>query len=122
MKKIIKFLTTNPITFTLISLLTYIFYGAVIGTCMIPSFLFIKWILGIISLNEILGIILLAISVGVSIYIYFITSLFVFGILERIITIGFKPGKYKTDSPLFARWLIYSGLHVILLNTTLPFT
>ena len=121
MKKIIKFLTTNPITFTLISLLTYIFYGAVIGTCMIPSFLFIKWILGIISLNEILGIILLAISVGVSIYIYFITSLFVFGILERIITIGFKPGKYKTDSPLFARWLIYSGLHVILLNTTLPF-
>ena len=121
MQKLIKFLTTNPIMFSLISLLTYIFYGGVIGTCMIPSFLFVKFVLNYIDISEILGIVILALTVGVAIYIYFITSLIIFGILERIITIGFKPGKYKTTSPLFARWLIYSGLHIILLNTTMPF-
>lgn len=121
MQKIIKFFTTNPIMFSLVSLLTYIFYGLVIGTCMIPSFLFIKFILNYIDLSQTLGIVFLALSIGVAIYIYFISSLIIFGVVERIITIGFKPGRYKTTSPLFARWLVYSGLHVILLNTTLPF-
>ena len=36
-------------------------------------------------------------------------------------TAGIKPGKYKTNTFTFARWIIYSGLHVIMLNTTLPF-
>lgn len=121
MQKIIDFFMKNTIIFSVISLLTYIFYGLVIGTCMIPSFLFVKLILNFINLEQITGIMLLAISVGVTIYIYFITSLIIFGIIERFLTIGFKPGRYKTTSPLFARWLIYSGLHVILLNTTLPF-
>ena len=121
MQKLIKFLTTNPLTFGIISLLTYAFYGAVIGTSLIPSFLFIRFIYNLIDLEQVQGVILLAISVGVSIYMYFITSLVVFGIIERILTIGFKPGKYKTTSPVFARWLVYSGLHIILLNTTLPF-
>lgn len=121
MQKIIKFFTTNPIMFSIVSLITYIFYGVVIGSCMIPSFLFEKWILNYIDLNEVVGIVCLALSIGVAIYIYFISSLIIFGVVERIITIGFKPGRYKTTSPLFARWLVYSGLHVILLNTTLPF-
>ena len=88
---------------------------------MVPSILFIKFILGIANLEQVLGVVLFAVGIGISVYIYFITSLIVFGVLERILTIGFKPGRYKTTSPLFARWLIYSGLHVILLNTTLPF-
>ena len=121
MQRIIRFLTTNPLTFSIISLLTYVFYGVVIGVCLVPSFLFIKFICNFIDFEQVVGVILLAISVGVAIYIYFIISLIVFGVLERILTIGFKPGKYKTTSPLFARWLIYSGLHIILLNTTLPF-
>lgn len=121
MQKLIKFFMTNTLMFSIVSLLTYVFYGVVIGTCMIPSFLFIRLILNYIDIAQISGIALLAISVGVAVYIYFITSLIAFGILERILTIGFKPGRYKTSSPLFSRWIIYSGLHVILLNTTLPF-
>ena len=121
MQKLIKFFTTNPLMFSLVSLFTYIFYGVVIGVSMIPSFLFIKYIFSLINIEQTVGIILLAISVGVAIYIYFITSLIVFGVVQRILTIGFKPGRYKTNSPLFARWLIYSGLHVLLLNTTMPF-
>lgn len=124
MGKLIKFLTTNPITFGVISLVNYAFYGAVIGICMVPSIIFVKKLLELISgmsISEIANIVLTAIIIGIAIYIYFITSLIIFGILERILTIGFKTGRYKTDSGLFARWLVYSGLHVLLLNTTLPF-
>lgn len=121
MKKLIQFLTTNPIMFSLVSLLTYIFYGLVIGASMIPSVLGIKYLLNYIDLNTIQGTIYLALGIGVAIYVYFITSLVVFGIIQRILTAGIKPGKYKTNTFTFARWIIYSGLHVILLNTTLPF-
>jgi carbonic anhydrase/acetyltransferase-like protein (isoleucine patch superfamily) len=56
-----------------------------------------------------------------SIYVFFITALIVFGVVERILITGFKPGRYATDSTVFLRWLIYSGLHLILMNTVLPF-
>ena len=52
---------------------------------------------------------------------FFIVALIVFGIIERILTIGFKPGRYNPESFTFGRWLIYSGLHVIVLNMILPF-
>lgn len=121
MKKIISFLMGNPIVFTCLSLITYIFYGAVIGVCLIPSFLWIQWLLAWIDTSSFLEIVELAIGVGIGVYLYFITSLIVFGIVERVLTIGFKPGRYATTSITFARWIIYSGLHIILLNTTLPF-
>ena len=121
MKKLIQFLTTNPIMFTVASLLTYVFYGLVIGASMIPSVLGIQYLLKLIDLSTIQGAIYLALGIGVAIYVYFITSLVVFGIVQKILTLGIKPGKYKTNTFTFARWIIYSGLHVILLNTTLPF-
>lgn len=124
MKKLIKFLMSNPITFGIISLATYIFYGVIIGCSAIPSFVFMNTMIDNIKLNimnEVGQIALIAICFGIAIYIYFICSLVIFGVIERILTTGFKPGKYKTDSGIFARWLVYSGLHIILLNTTLPF-
>lgn len=124
MKRIIQFLMNNPITFGALSLLTYAFYGVMIGICLIPSCLWVHWIWSEITqlpISEIVEIILLALSVGIAVYMYFIVSLVVFGIVERILTCGMKPGRYPTDSFLFARWLVYSGLHVLLMNTTLPF-
>jgi len=56
-----------------------------------------------------------------SIYLFFIVALIVFGIFERILTIGFKPGRYSTSSFTFVRWLIYSGLHLILHNMVLHY-
>lgn len=121
MKKIIGFLMDNPITSMLLSLLTYIFYGVVIGISMIPSILLVYKVLENIEFDSIKGFIILGISIGVAIYLFFIFALIVFAIFERLLVIGFKPGKYPITSPLFARWLIYSGLHVILLNLVLPY-
>ena len=121
MKKIIDFLMNNSVTSMIISLITYAFYGAVIGISMIPSiFLVYKYVQNT-EINSIKNIVLLAVIIGISIYLFFIFALLVFAIFERILVIGFKPGRYSINSPLFARWLIYSGLHVILLNLVLPY-
>lgn len=117
MKKIIGFLMNNCITSTIISLITYIFYGVVIGISLIPSICMIYYFLQYIQLN----IVLFAMTIGVAVYAFFITALIVFGIVERILVIGFKPGRYSIQSGVFARWLVYSGLHVILLNLVLPY-
>ncbi len=121
MKKLISALMTDPICNALISLITYIFYGAIIGLSLAPSALFLYKMSTIIPLVNLLNVFLFSICVGVAIYMFLVISVFVFGIFERIFTIGFKPGKYSTTSPTFARWIIYSGLHVIFLNLVLPY-
>jgi len=125
-KKIIGFLLNNPISFAILNLLTYCFYSIVIGISLVPSLIIILYSSKAflpISINVASGLIdiaLFAICLGLSVYAYFITGFFVFGIVERVLTIGFKEGKYPIESLLFSRWLIYSGLHVIVLNTIMP--
>lgn len=121
MKKIIQFLMTNTITFSIISLFIYAFYGAIIGTSLAPSVYIIYKYISVIGLDSGLTIFLFALILGLSIYVFFITALIVFAIVERILIIGFKPGRYSTNSGIFARWLVYSGVHIILLYTVLPF-
>lgn len=91
MKKIIQFLSTNTITYTIISLLTYVFYGLIIGISLMPAVYIICRYISIIGLNSILNVFLFSLTLGVSIYVFFITALIVFGIAERILIIGFKP-------------------------------
>ena len=121
MKKLIEALMANPICNAISSMLTYIFYGSVLGVSLAPSAIFLYKMTEIMPLNSILNVFLFALCIGVAIHIFFISSAIVFGIVERILTIGFKPGRYSVSSFTFARWIIYSGLHVILLNLVLPY-
>ena len=121
MKKFISALMADPICNAIMSIFVYIFYGAVIGISLAPSALFLFKMLDVIKLDSYLNIFLYSLCIGVAIYMFFIVSLIVFGIFERILTIGFKPGRYSISSMTFARWIIYSGLHVILLNLVLPY-
>ena len=111
----------NPIISMVISLITYVFYGAVIGISMLPSILVVFSFLKYNEINSIKSMLIFGVIIGISIYLFFIFALFVFAIVERLLVTGFKPGRYPTNSPVFARWLIYSGLHVILLNLVLPY-
>ena len=121
MKKLISALMADPICNAIMSLITYIFYGGVIGLSLTPSALFLYKVGIYLPFNSFLNVFLFALCVGVSIYMFLVVALIVFGIFERILTIGFKPGTYSITSPTFARWIIYSGLHVILLNMVLPY-
>ena len=121
MKKLIAALLADPICNAIMSLITYVFYGAVIGLSLAPSSLFLYKMAQILPLYNLLNDFLFTLCVGVAIYMFLVFSVLVFGIFERILTIGFKPGRYTIDSFLFARWIIYSGLHVIFLNLVLPY-
>ncbi len=121
MKKILKFLITNQVTFSIGMLIVYAFYGAVFGISLIPSAILIYKVFSLLDFTELWHFMLLAITIGISLYLFFIVALLVFGVVERILVMGFKPGRYSTSSFTFVRWLIYSGLHILLLNTVLPF-
>jgi len=121
MKKILNFLLTNPITYSIGMLIVYAFYGVVFGISLLPSVLLVHKVWTFLDFSTIWHFVIITITIGVSLYIFFIVALFVFAIVERILVIGFKPGRYPTSSFLFIRWLIYSGLHILLLNTVMPF-
>ena len=72
MKKIISFFMNNPVCNFLISLLTYIFYGLVIGISAFPSVFLIYTYLTNIKLDSVLSIVGLALVTGVSVYLFFI--------------------------------------------------
>jgi len=122
MKKLLQSLINNPIIFGIGSVISYLFYGVVIGISLIPSAYLLYQIYQLLQLAQLSHFILFMLCIGVSIYLFFVTALLVFGIVERILVIGFKPGRYSTASFTFMRWLIYSGLHTFLLHFVLPYT
>ncbi len=121
MKKLLAALMADPICNAFMSIITYAFYGAVIGLSLTPSGMFLYTMSKYILLNSFVNVLLFCLCVGVAIYMFFVVAIVVFGIFERILTLGFKPGKYKTTTFTFARWIIYSGLHVILMNMVMPY-
>jgi hypothetical protein len=113
-----------------LTLITYSFYASIIGLCLIPGIIMILWgiqtflltINILFSINAFFNILLFALVLGAAIYVYFITGIFVMGAFIRIISLGIKPGKYDTASLTMIRWLIYSGIFMIVVKTILPLT
>jgi len=54
-------------------------------------------------------------------FLFLVVSTIVVGFIERLLTLGFKPGAYSPGSPVFFRWLIYSGLHLWMVKIVLTF-
>jgi len=121
MKKILNFLMTNQLTYSIGMLLVYAFYGIVFGISLTPSAFLVYKVFGLFDFSVFWHFLVFTITIGVSLYLFFIIALIVFGVFEKLLVIGFKPGRYSTSSFTFLRWLIYSGLHILLLNTVLPF-
>lgn len=128
-KKIIVFLMDNPVSQTVLTLIIYCFYAVIIGIALIPSVIIMTYAsetflnsinFSSFDVNMIKNTALFAVCIGISVYAYFITALMFMGLVQKILTLGFKEGRYPTNSFLFVRWLIYSGLHIIVLNTVLP--
>jgi len=53
--------------------------------------------------------------------VFLVCSAIFVGFVERLLTLGLKPGAYPPGSPVFLRWLVYSGLHLWFVNIVLPF-
>ena len=120
MKTFLDRFLRNPITFEVTSVFIYAIYCVIFAIGAIPSLYLIY--LGLQFLDDrYLMIFLFTVICFVAVYVFFIFSSIVVGFVERLITLGFKPGAYPVGSPVFFRWLIYAGLHLWLVNLVFPF-
>ena len=120
MKTFIDRLLRNPISFEITSIPVYLFYCLVFAIAAAPSAYIIY--LGTRFLNgSFLMVLLLTLFCSVAFYVFLITSAIFVGFVERLLTLGIKPGAYPIGSPIFFRWLVYSGLHLWQVNLVLPF-
>ncbi|MCL2663911.1 MAG: hypothetical protein FWE83_11390 [Oscillospiraceae bacterium] len=120
MKTFIDRLLRNPISFEVTSIFVYAFYCFVFAVAALPSSFLIYW--GIRFLDGsylMLGV--FTVICFLALYVFLVTSAVVVGFAERMLTLGFKPGSYPPGSPVFFRWLVYSGLHLWMVNLVLPF-
>jgi len=119
-KSFIDRILRNPITFEITSIFVYAFYCLVFAIASIPSIFMIYQ--GTYLLDSgLLMFFFFTLICFLAFYIFLVASSIVVGFTERLLTMGFKPGAYPPGSPVFFRWLIYSGLHLWLVNMVLPF-
>ena len=120
MKTFIDRLLRNSITFEITAIFVYMFYCIVFAVSMFPSFILIRW--GTDLLNDTyLMLFVFATICTLSLYMFLIVSTVVVGTIERLLTIGIKPGSYSPGSVTFFRWLTYSGLHLWFVIIVLTF-
>jgi hypothetical protein len=122
MGKFIRILVSNPITFQIAGCILYLFYGLLIGVTLIPSILLVTTVSAMrLFETQFWNTCLFALSIGLGIYLFFIVGAIVFGLTCRLLSLGFRPGKYKTTDFLFYRWLICGGVHTISIHLILPY-
>ena len=120
MKTFIDRLLRNPITFEITSIFVYAFYCLVFAVASIPSIFLIYR--GTLLLDDrFVTLFLFTVICFFAFYVFLVASSIFVGFVERLLTLGFKPGAYPPGSPVFFRWLIYSGLHLWLVNLVLTF-
>lgn len=110
----------------LVTLVMYALYAALIGACLLPSAFVIHGAARAFLSTPPPGmalavrLLLFCLCAASSLYVYFITGILVMGSLVRLLVIGLKPGRYPMFSSTTARWIIYSGIYVIVQKTILP--
>lgn len=122
MEKAINRLKDNPLVFLLLNTLLYLFLGLLIGLAIVPSAALLlglyRW--GVLA-PALPGLVPGCLGIGVAVYLFFVSGLLVIAVAERLLTLGIKPGKYKTGSPTFLRWLVYAGVHTLGLYMIFPY-
>ena len=105
----------------MVSLILYAFYCLIFAAAVTPSALLIRWGAQRCLGNGELMLFLFLFLCFVACYVFLVSAALVVGLVERIMTLGFKPGTYSTGSSVFARWIVYSGLHLWMVYLVLPF-
>ena len=120
MKTFIDRLLRNPVSFEITSVFVYAFYCLVFAMAAIPSVLLISWATRFLGVGH-QFLFLFVFICFLAFYIFLVCSSVFVAFVERLLTLGLKPGSYPIGSKQFFRWLVYSGLHLWSVNIVLPF-
>jgi len=114
MKKILSMIIKSSFVSGLLTSLTNIFYGLVVGIALFPGLvIIIKTWKYLPDHDSYKSILILALSCGLSIIVFFSWGVILFSSLIRIFSTGIKAGTYPVSSITMFRWLLYSGLYNI---------
>lgn len=102
----------------LLTIPIYGFYAAVAGLSMLPSAMLVAW--GIRTLVSAERWLAFSMVLGLSLFLFFMTAVFVMGFAIRLLSLGIKPGRYPEKSATVLRWLIFSGIFNMMTKLVLP--
>lgn len=119
MKRMVDFLLRNAIAFEVIAVFLYAFYCLVFAAAATPSALLVRWGTRFLD-GGILMLFLFVFLCFAAFYVFLVSSAVFVGVVERVLTLGLKPGTYPTGSAVFFRWLTYAGLHLWMVLLVLP--
>ena len=115
------------LTQAILTLIVYFFYAVILGLSFSPSvyitaLAFKSYILQDINTSNIILVHILkfGITLGIAVFLFFITGLIIMSIFVRILSLGVKEGKYPAVSLTTLRWLIYSGIYNLAVRMILP--
>lgn len=112
MNKVLSSISDSTLIKCLLSGLIYIFYGLILGIALTPSYFLLFYINQyIVNSYSWQKIIILPLTAGISVFVYFLFGTLFFAFIIRILTYGIQPGKYSLISFTTIRWLLYSGVY-----------
>ena len=111
-----------------VTLITYTFYGLILGVSLFPGGTLITVALryygfaikdgqGWIMYSSLFMVCLV---IGISLFLFFISGLILMGVIIRILSLGIKPGSYEVATLTVFRWLIFSGIYTMAVTLLLP--
>lgn len=111
-----------------VTLITYTFYGLILGACLFPVGILITKAIRYYGFSIINGqgwsmyssLFMLCLTAGVSLFLFFISGLILMGIIIRILSLNIKPGTYEVATFTVFRWLIFSGIYTLAVTLILP--
>ncbi len=111
-----------------VTLITYTFYGLILGTSLFPAGILLTTalhyygpaIIGEQGLIMYKSLFILCLLLGISLFLFFISGLVVMSIIIRILSLGIKPGSYEVATFTVFRWLIFSGIYTLAVTLILP--
>lgn len=122
MSRFLDWLIHSRLMTVILTVVTFAAYSVVLGVSAFPGVLaFYYGARALLAEFSPWDLLFLSVLAFLCAYIFFFTAALVFGLCERLLTLGIKPGRYPVNTGVFVRWLINGGLHTVALNTFLPF-
>jgi len=111
-----------------VTLITYTFYGLILGVSLFPAAILITKTLKNYGPAIMKGstdfsfgsLFVLCLIIGISLFLFFISGLILMGIIIRLLSLGIKPGSYEVATFTVFRWLIFSGIYTMAVTLILP--
>lgn len=124
----LKKLMDSPLLQIPVTLITYAFYGLILGASVFPAGILLTTafryygpaIMGEQGWIMYSSLLMFCFILGLSLFLFFISGLIIMGIIIRILSLGIKPGSYEIATFTVFRWLIFSGIYTLAVTLILP--